>query len=318
MPLWFASLWMLSWKRRVWSVVMMAAVTLMWVWPMMMLSGGVTGYWAALRGGSALVVQGSPLVSLGELGKNVARMGVYLGYGVLLGAIPLVLRGWSWLKTVRIGSIGRRAWFFCLWIAPSFLFYVFVHIRQHGHIFTFLPAILLLVAASVVELGGLQTRLARVRRTSAVLVILVVSSGLLFALAPESLFGSQRLPLQIPCWQSIRQRDLFLRERIDSIRAHFDPSSTVVLAGGLYYRHPDYYFPEFQGTSLAYELGEDLVTLPDYVHTLVLFDDRVLPQSSADGAVQSIALSSGQHIRYITWRQDQRLSLNKSHFVIRE
>jgi hypothetical protein len=318
-PLWLVSLWTLSWRRRVASAVILGLVTVTWLWPMMAMSGGPTGYLAALGAESGGIASESPLSSLHQLGLNSVRMTIYLGYGLLLGAIPLLWGGWSLLRTARTHLLDRRVWVFVLWISPAFCFYVFIHIRQHGHIFTFLPALILLASLATTKLGQRWGGSNRAHPlTRALAASLIVTNGLFFLLAPASLFGSERLPLQTPSQKTITQRDRFLSERIDCIRTHFEPQSTAILAGGLDFRHPDFYLREFQNTSLSYQLGEDGTVLPDHVHVLVLFNDAVLPQFSADSGFESLLLPDGQSIRFVTWDSDQRVTLSQSSFEIQE
>jgi len=318
-PLWLASLWPLSWRRRAASVVVLGIVTLAWLWPMMAMSGGPAGYLSAVGAESGGIASESPLSSLRQLGLNGVRMAIYLGYGLLLGSIPLLWGGWSLLRRARSHLMDRRAWVFVLWIGPAFCFYVLIHIRQHGHIFTFLPALILLAALATTRLGRRFGELNQARLlTSALATLLIVTNGLFFLLAPASLFSSERLPLQTPTRKTIAQRDRFLSERIDCIRTHFEPESTVILAGGLNFRHPDFYLREFQDTSLSYRLGENASVLPNHVRTLVLFDDIVLPQLSTASGFQVLSLPDGQSIRYITWDNSQRAMVSQNSLDIQE
>jgi hypothetical protein len=318
-PLWLVSLYPLSWRGRLGSIGLLAVVSLAWALPMVALSGGLNDYLEALGGGGGVVAEESPLFSAAELALNVGRMALYLGYGTLLAAIPLLWGGWALARNARKLLADRRAWVFFLWIAPAFAFYIFVHLRQHGHIFTFLPAVILLAALAVMELakrlGKTEARQVMIGRV--LTGTLVVVNALFFLLAPASLLGSSQVPLQTPSRQTIQSRDALLEEHIAYVQAHFDPAETVILAGGYNYRHPEYYLSDFQETDLSYRVGDDLVELPGNVHTLVLFDDVVLPDLPEDAGFVSVAMPDGSTIRSITWNTDQAAWVSLNDFQLR-
>jgi hypothetical protein len=286
---------------------------------MMALSGGPAGYLAALRSESSGIADASSLFSLRELGLNSARMAIFLGYGFLLGAIPLFWGAWSLIRTASAHRGDKRAWVLILWIGPAACFYVLIHLRQHGHIFTFLPALILLAALATKKLGQRLETPNRARWLTGVLATtLAIANGAFFLLIPASLFGSQQLTLQTPSWRTITQRDQFLGERIANIRTHFDPASTVVLAGSFDFRHPDFYLREYQDTSLSSRLGENTILLPERVHTLVFFDDMPLSQLVPESKLQRLSLPQGRNILYITWESRQQVKLSQSLFEIQD
>ncbi|MBI1878321.1 MAG: hypothetical protein HYR94_08870 [Chloroflexi bacterium] len=114
---------------------------------------------------------------------------------------------------------------------------------------------------------------------------LVVTNSLFFLFSPASLFGSNRLPLQTPSRQTIVQRDDFLRERINYIKTHFKPESTVILADGSDFRHPSYYLREYQLSQLSFTLPEEGQQLPEAIKTVVLF---------TPGAEQNLQITGAQ------------------------
>jgi hypothetical protein len=313
LPLWLLSLWPLSWIKRAASALIVGLAAAAWLWPMMMLSGGPAGYLAALNAAGDGIAHESSFFSARDLGLNVARMAVYLGYGVLIGVFPLAWGAWALARAAHERLADRRAWVLAMWIAPAFGFYIFVHLRQHGHIFTFLPAVLLLEALAIRELGRSLAALVQARRAAGALAALLVACNAgFFLLAPRAPFGSERLPLLTPSRATIAERDRFLGERISAIRRSFDPRASVVLADGFDFRHPDFYLRDFQNPALSYELGTQTTRLPDEVRTLILFDDITLPQPWPDRPWQHIATPSAGNIRYITWGSGQYAMLSQS------
>jgi hypothetical protein len=315
-PLWALSLAPLGWPRRLGSLAVLGAVTLAWLLPMAALSGGLEGYLLATGAQGTAIARESPFASVVQLALNGARMALYVGYGLLLGVLALgagaVLIARRWRELSR----DRRTWFFALWIAPAFGFYLLFHIRQHGHIFTFLPALVLLTAMATLALGdGLARALRRPAATPLVGALVLANLGF-FLFAPAALLGSGRLPLQAPSRAALAERDRHLGERIAAIRGRFPPASTAVHAGGADFHHPDYYLPGYQQVSIAFQEGAAEIQLADGVTTIVCFDSEswaALRQASGSGQLR---LPSGEMLYYLTWPDGQRATLGQNGVVV--
>jgi len=299
LPLWLACLWPLRWRKRFLSLAVLGTVMIGWFVPMIALSGGFDGYRAALRAATMDVARESSLLAPAQLTLNASRMALYLGYGLLLAILPLAWVVWQAARRWRTLVRDRRAWVMALWISPPLVFYVMVHLRQHGHIFTFMPAVLLLAGWGVVRFseGMHRQPLQRVVLIGVAAALLLVNVAF-FLGAPASLLGSQRLPLQTPGWQTIRQRDQYLGARITAIRDRFDPANTAVWSKGMYFRHPDYYFRDFHHPGLGHDVAAGPVLLDGDVKTLVLFDAGA--ELASDPKVLSyVPLADGEYLAYI-------------------
>jgi hypothetical protein len=191
-----------------------------------------------------------------------------------------------------------RVRLFFWWIAPSLIFYLFIHIRQQGHSFTFMPAVLLLTAAAIGQVADWVGERWH-RAVYAGLIIGVVSINVLFFLvAPSALWGSSRLLFSAPSWRSIQAQDFYVGERVSAIQAHFVPQRTAVLAGGRSFRYPDYYLRDYQYTSLSHQLGREQKVLGN-VDALVLFDAVLLDRVSELTLVHSLSLSGEDTLHYL-------------------
>jgi hypothetical protein len=263
------------------------------------LSGGLDGYWTTLRGETAAVTRESSFLVPAQLAVNTGRMALYLNYGLLLGVVPLAWAAWQTVQRWRISIRDRRIRVLALWITPALLFYLVVHLRQHGHVFIFLPAMLLLSGWGIRDFGA---KLRRERSQRAVLVVgtaaLLLVNVTFFLGVPASLLNSARLPLQTPGWRTIKQRDQFLEARIKAIETRFDPATTAILAKGMYFRHPDYYLREFRHPGLGYQAAEGPVLLEDEVETLVLFDAQA-EQLVDSAALLHVPLTTGDRLAYL-------------------
>jgi len=323
-PLWLFAIWRYRWRRMVAALLTCSLTCMIWLGPMMLLSGGALQYWQAVSIESSGIARESSLLDLRQVAINGARLGAFTFYALVLGIIPLVLGAAYFVKRQQCEW---REWMrqpqvqvFCLWIAPSFLFYLIIHIRQPGHTFTFMPALLLLTVIAIKEVA---THIDRQKYSiiSAVGIITIVVVNIVFFLcAPPVLFNSSHLLFSTPTWASIREHDADIACRLEAIRGMFRPEETVVLAGSRNYRLPDFYLQDFQLSSLSHELGDevDFIVLPEHVRTLVLFDDTVLPQLSAGSPLRSLPLPEGKSLRYVTWDQSQRVRLSQTTLEIQE
>jgi len=323
-PLWLYAIWRHRWRRMVGALLVCSLICTTWLGPMMLLSGGAIQYWQAVSIASSGIAHESSLLDLRQIAINGTRLGVFTFYALVLGIIPLVLGAAyfvkchhrDWRELARKPQVQT----FCLWITPSFLFYLIIHIRQPGHTFTFMPALLLLTVVAIKEVAAHISRQKYGIVSAVGLTAIVVVNIVFFLCAPPVLFSSSRLLLSTPTRASIREHDADITCRLETIREMFRPEETVVLAGSRNYRLPDFYLRDFQLPSLSHYLGDDVdvIILPEHVHTLVLFDDSVLPQLSVGSHLRSLPLSGGRSIRYVTWDEGQRATLSQTALEIQD
>lgn len=319
-PLWMLSLRGLPNRQKALSFSILSLVIGLWAVPMIWLSGGIQSYWAVLTSQGSDIAQESFLFSFAQVGLNGLRIGLYLFYALLLGTISLAYLFLSRYRNIfnwRDWIRNQMFWFFAMWIAPSLSFYLLIHVRQHGHIFTFLPAVLLLSAFGLLKLGNDLGRVLNLSNWTWKLGIIFAIANIGFYLAaPPSILGSNRLPLQVPGWQTIRHRDLYLSERFQKIRTFFDPSNTVVLAEGLDFRHPDYYLRDYQLTTLSYSLRGELFPLPKHISNLVLFNDSLIGRVSSSLDLKRLRLSDGETLYYLSWGANQKILISQDRIEI--
>jgi hypothetical protein len=274
LPLWAVAVWRYRWRRALGAAGVLAGVGLAWLAPMVILTGGIARYTEALRAAGEIVAAESSLSGAAQLAVNGFRLGMFTFYALGAGLVPLAVGG-------LYGAVTRRsqwrAWakspefrLFFWWLAPSLFFYALIHIRQPGHTFTFMPALLLLLGGLLG--GGNLPGLAR-GWAWALTGLVVLVNALFFLIAPPSLFGGQHLTLTPPTWPTIRARDASLEGRVGYIRAHLSPEETVILANGLDFRHPDFYLREYPVVRFAALPVTTTLSLPPSVTTVVLFGE---------------------------------------------
>jgi len=317
-PLWVFSVRKFPIREIAISLIVMAFGVALWVVPMVIMSGGPAAYWEIIQGwrGSHMEESGN----LGVMAIYVARLGAFTLYCLGIGVIPVIwaiLRYWRDWKHLLVKD--QRVQTLVLWIAPGLAYFVLIHIRQPGHTFTIMPAFIIVTGVAIAVIS--RNWADDARRVWIIMTILVVGcNSVFFLLGPPNLFGSSRSILSMPTWASIREYDMDVTQRLKAIREMFRPEETVVLAGSRNHRLPDFYLRDFQLPSLSHYLGDDVdfIALPEHVHTLVLFDDSMLPQISVDSHLRSLPLPGGRSVRYVTWDEGQRVTLSQTELEIQD
>jgi len=302
LPLWAIAAWHFRWRKVTLALAVLALTCAAWLLPMMVLTGGAMHYWEAIGSAGQDIARESSLFDVKQIAINGARLTTFTCYALPIGMIPLTLGAWRWgkrhLRQWRSWVQEPWAQLFFWWVAPSLLFYLFVHIRQPGHSFTFLPALLPLTEAAIsYGTAWVGARWYRTVYTGLVAGVIFVNA-LFFLMAPSTFFESRHLLFSTPSWHSIQTQDAYVGERVRAIRAHFVPQRTAVLATGRSFRYPDYYLYDYRYTSLSYQLGAEQQVLED-VGTLVLFDAVLLDRVSGPALVHALSLPDGDTLNYL-------------------
>jgi len=321
-PVFLFPLWaFLVFKRRVplrkifVALIVMAVGVAVWAIPMIVMSGGPLAYWETMQWWGSQHLEKSDEANVAVY---LARFGMYTLYAMGFALGPVV---WAlyrhWRDLTRALLRDGRAQMLAVWIAPGAAYLAFVHLKQPGHTFTIIPAFIVVAALAIVAVGRDLTKRG-LRFWIGVTVLVIVGNGLLFGLAPSTLFGSTRSIFSTPTWAAIHEYDADVSARLEALRESFNPKDTVVVAGSRYFRLPDFYLRDYQMPSLSHELSEQPIALPEYVHTLVLFDDSVLPKFSAGPRVRVLPLPKDKVMRYVTWDASERLRLSQDSLEIYE
>jgi len=242
-------------RRFVLAAVCAGLMAALWLVPLLWLSGGISEYLRLTSAFSSrflyfdattLLVQGDGSALL----RNINRLARYTAYGLSLAAIPLAVYV---VKNAgeSLSSLKKaRGLFVLFWVAPSLLFYLFVHMGQQGLVFVYLPALFLVSAEALVQLAG-------VRRSQLVLwatLGIVVLNSYLFVLAPEYLLGGEQV--KVLNRSTILNQDASLKQMVRVVRADFSPGDTILVAAE--WRQVEYYLPEYEVFRLPLSVEEEL------------------------------------------------------------
>ena len=319
LPLWVAAVWRFRWRRMLLALLVLALTCAAWLLPMMILTGGVTRYWRAVGGAGQGIAEESSLFDVKQMAINGGRLMVYAGYALFMGLIPLALGAWYWekshVKGWRTWVRSPRVRLFFWWIVPSMVFYLFIHIRQPGHSFTFMPAVLLILAfllTTVIPQAVSRWQYSK-QWSDALLVLIILSNVAFFLTAPPFLFGQERQALNTSSWRSIHTRDVTVGEKLAYIRGHFSPEHTAVLATRFDFRLPDYYLRDYQSPSLSYQItgSSNNIRVGGDVKVLVLFNEDVGVENGRQN-LQVQLLGCGESLRWLERSEGQEFIISAS------
>ncbi len=281
-----------------------------WFLPLVMMSGGFPEYWQGMQ---------PWLNKHPQDGVGRSFQGVYLNLKMLVEALLYGL-GFSLISLIwilrrqgkQIISKWRSDWrlqTLLLWIIPGFCYLLLIHIQRLGHTFTILPALIIIAGwATSRAMGELQ--LSRPKSAVILLFLILIGNGLFFLLFPGKLDN-------IPVWQTIRDYDLQISERVQLISQEFIPEETMVITRGRNSRIREFYLPEYTGSSRVYEPGKETEILPANLRNLVLFGDRVMSELNPDSGYQTLKLPTTGEIRYFSWSKNQQVTLSKNKVEIK-
>jgi hypothetical protein len=330
MPLALLAAWRLNRRQVLLAVVVMGFVDLLWFVPLMWSVGGLFRYFKIFSAFAGRFNETTSVVSAGATGlqRNLRKLAMYTLYAGGLAFVPAI--GYSLLRARRVLGLlqRRRLWFLFLWMAPSILYYTFVHMGQQGLVFVFLPALLLIGAESLRRLAG--------RRQAVqwgVMWGLVALQATIFLAFPTYPLGGDRF--KILTWETIRQHDQYYQERLEVVRREFPPDQTLII--GTDWRHLEYYLSDYPLIRLSvtskWELGEgevidtrdgveifsppDLLGRPassDAVSYLVLFDDGLPAFLDTRERVLQTPLPGGGELMYLVLSPGERVYVDADSF----
>jgi hypothetical protein len=242
LPLWLFSVKGLPIRRIIISLVLLALVCLLWFVPMVWMTGGWNSYHEAFR---ELWLFNTGNVSVFERGWASFKIFFsalfdFIVYGIGAGILILGLTVYSLIRRWRLKSIDKKKiWFFSLWVLPSVFFYQFIFIQpaNPGYVLIFLPALFLLIAASIVYMSDeLKMVISKDIAIPIALVILIINTCIFFL---------SKYPVSST---EIRNHDRDLSVMLAGIK-NYDPFKTAIFVGPYIffgYRHIMYYLPEYR------------------------------------------------------------------------
>ncbi|MCS6802345.1 MAG: hypothetical protein RMM58_13050 [Chloroflexota bacterium] len=295
-PLWLTGLVGAGWRRGLAAVALTGVFVGGWLLPTIALSGGLGSYLAVLHAYTdrdVLDRYSSTRGGVPALLSTLRDLVSYTWYALYAMVIPL---GAGALALFRWRPRPDRRWlFFLIWLAPLFLFYVFIHIGDPGYVFSFLPALALLASHAIVVLA---CRIAG-QRAGDIAGVMIAAIALLNA--GIFLFYPRLLTAQ-----GVRESDRLLAAKIAAIRA-LPNDGTILLLSYDSYRHLQYYLPEWRSSLWVdpFAAAPQRTALAPETRWLLLVDDRlrsqqgVLPDAEpAEAGMTRVPVRPGQVLTF--------------------
>jgi hypothetical protein len=144
-PLWWCSLIRaeVSWRQRLRALALLAAVVLAWLVPTAIASGGPVTYfrtcWLYLSGASSLT--SSVFGAEERLWRStIGRLMSWTVIGLLTWPLTALL---AWSRSEGFGFTRGQILFLAVWLVPSLVFAILVHIADAGHALAMVPIVCL-------------------------------------------------------------------------------------------------------------------------------------------------------------------------------
>jgi hypothetical protein len=325
--------WPLLWKRAFIAVAIVSVIDLLWLIPLLWLNGGPDAYFATMAGFSdRFQTTTNVLKGAGWFGftRNSTKLALYTLYAWSLPLIPVALAEVKLLYTGQFRTVtfikDDRLWFAALWIAPSFIYYLLIHMGQQGLVFVYLPMLLLLSAAAVDYL----TETPLTYRHASV-ALLVLGNCIIFILLPTYPLGGTSPKLLTV--ETLQLHDDYYQNRFETISQEFPADNTVILATN--WRFPQYYLPEYplqpytligkrelgagapavgKATLTATELGVTPTTEGDFY--VIIFDDEILSFNQSTDRVETTIMPNGEQLSYLQMKADEHLYIGPDAYRI--
>lgn len=241
-PLWLFSMKGLPARRFAAYLALFAVTSMSWFIPMVRMTGGWSAYagafqelWLFNTGHNSVLEAGWPALRL----YSMTLLG-FIAYGLGAGILVLSLAAYVLARRKMTSTVDRRkTLFLSIWILPSVLFHllIFIHPANPGYALLFLPALLVINAATIGDVSReLQRITCRDLRTPILALIIVVNT---------SIFLFARLPISYP---EIKDHDRYLASLIDDLKTFNPATSAIFLKPYIYYgtRHVMYYLPQYR------------------------------------------------------------------------
>lgn len=326
-PLLLFALRHVGWRRFLIAGALGFVICLAWFVPLVTLSGGWSNYLGVMgEFGHRFQISTSVLMGAGWRGieRNVRKLTMYTLYGWSVMLVPGLIHAARRLWSRQWPQHWERSVFLVLWIAPSLIFYAFLHMGQQGLIFVYLPALLLFSAVALARL-----LVTRVRWLTVAMAVLVALNVGIFCLMPEYPLGAGTRRFLTRA--TLVNLDGYYQDRFSVIEESFPPASTAILAAN--WHHVEYYLPAYRLLRIDVTAQEPDAGQANNLHceeerlsvqslgltpdadgriNIVIFDERLVPFNETPELTQAVELDHGGQMETFALSADQVLCLGQT------
>jgi len=276
LPLWLFSVKGVPLRKIIPSLGLLGVVCLLWFIPMVWMTGGWNAYQSAFR---ELWLFNTGHVSVFEKGWGSFQifstaLANFVLYGVGAGIFILGIATYSLIRHRKLRFLdSNKIFFFLLWFMPSVLFYllIFIHPANPGYVLIFLPALLILTAASIGFISNdLKGFITKDFAPIIASVIIVVNTAMFFFYHYVS-------------YREIRIHDRNLSIMVDGIKSFTPENTAFFVEPYIFYgfRHIMYYLPEYRVYLVDVRIaptGERMKTSWGMQRKTLLSNDVIIPE----------------------------------------
>ena len=310
LPLWLVAVFIAYRARKynlnqLFTAVILGIVSVAsWYIPLIIMSGGWQEYWQAMQ---------PWLNEHPQDGAGRSWQGIYLNFKMLLEAllygvgfalIPTIWLFWHKGKKLLRLNQDLRKLTLLIWILPGLIYLLFIHMQRLGHSFTILPAVIIIAGWATYQVGQ-KMKPFKPNAPVVLPLMILLGNSWFFLFVPGRLDN-------VPSWQTIRDYDRHIGERVEVISQKFSPESTMIITRGRNARAREFYLPDYAGSTRTYEPGREEETLPENLRNLVLFEDKVMKKLPVDSGYKTLALPTKGEIRYFTWDKNKKVIIKKN------
>jgi hypothetical protein len=244
-PLWLWAVWVSRFKYKAASLAVLALVCLAWFIPLAAACGGPVEYFNIIKGtfsGAnrfAYSIFHTPGLFKANLKYQLKAL--FIAFGV--GAIPFLYYLPQFFSLRNMIS-QRQVRVFIIWIAPVWLFWLFINFNSAGYaIVALLPMVLLLAEF----LDRLAAQLSEGRRNLllACSMLLIVVPNLVYYFYDFNPRGN-KAALSFMRYPELKKKEEYLAQKIDYISRNFNPEDTAVIANADDFMPAMYYLPQYR------------------------------------------------------------------------
>src|SRR5260221_1148644 len=272
-------------KQKIYAALVFSVITLIWLIPLIAISGGLTKYIEANLSAAKNDFAGVQLI------QRIVIMikGFLLSFGI--SSIFLLYYIIKFLKTKNI-SQWRWIFFYGIWIIPVFCFNLFIRTDHAGYQMSYLAGFLLLISYAVW----------RTTQKSKFLMGIVILAIALFNLYwffynRDPNYTKPYRPTSFH-YSDIRKNDLKVGSKVTFIQERFNPKSTLIIALDVLWRPYSYYLKSYPFVVIFgldnkdipyiynridaidwnihwYQTRDFTISIPSNISTIVFVDDNV-------------------------------------------
>lgn len=298
LPVWLWVIWrQRSWRGLLINISIVLGGTLVWLLPVIWLSGGPLKFWQALFG---LLGGKSGIYAFSVFNEGLAKLVWYgrliwnnllLNFGLASLLTVAYLTSWLVPRTGERKINGLNFWFWGLWLAPTLLFYLLVIFNMPGYLLILLPALTILVAKAIEGLAEALLAAYKIQSGKRLLTtqLLIVSA---ITIAGFNVFNYVKpdtiIELQKSTHYAINRANILWPTLISTIKQNFNPQSAIIGVDAPFVSlglpQFEYYFPEYPVYSYLYwgmYNPDNKKWLMAYRHQLHLVDELEITPNNA-------------------------------------